>query len=148
VWREGLQRLASRAVEGGVYGSVGGLISDVSGDGTIAVGANISGGQHRGLLLLLDREGSLKWFKRFDRPVEYVGITQGGERVFAQVYDRLAVFDGWGNELFSIDLSSSPMINLRQTTISRTSGRYVAVLKGSWFLADLVLVRDGSEQWR
>jgi len=73
VWREGLQQLASRAIGGGVYGSVGGLISDVSDGGSIVVGVNIRGGRHRGLLLLLDREGSLKWFKCFDRPVEYVG---------------------------------------------------------------------------
>jgi len=73
-----LQQLASRAV-GGLYGSVGGLISDVSDGGSIVVGVNIRGGRHRGLLPLLDREGSLKWFKRFDRPVEYVGITQSGE---------------------------------------------------------------------
>jgi len=148
VWRESLQRLASRAVEGGVRGSVSGLISDVSDGGSIAVGVNISGGQQRGLLLFLDKEGSLKWFKRFDRPLKYVGIAQSGERIFAQIHDRLAVFDAWGNELFSIDLSPSPEINLRRMAISRSSGRYVAIVKGSWSLADLVLVRDGSEQWR
>jgi len=148
VWREGLQQLASRAVEGGVHGSVDGLISGVSDGGSIAVGVNIGGGQRRGLLLFLDRERSLKWFKRFDRPLEYVGIAQSGERVFAQIHDRLAVFDAWGNELFSINLSPSPEINLRRMAISRASGRYVAVVKGSWFQADLVLVRDDSEQWR
>jgi len=58
------------------------------------------------------------------------------------------VFDGWGNELFSIDLSPSPTVNLRRIAVSRASGRYVVAVKGSWFLADLVLVRDGSEQWR
>jgi len=84
VWRGDLQQLASRAVGGGMYGSVGVLISNVSDGGIIAVGVNIRGGQHRGLLLLIDMEGSLKWFKSFDRPVEYVVIARSGERVFAR----------------------------------------------------------------